>query len=164
MPSQGLQFITTASVSGASSVNIDNCFSATYHHYLVRWNLTGSAADRNLRIQMRSGGSTDTGTNYRRQNLRGNSTTVDAQRNTGQAFFATIGYSTTDGSSWQDVMIFNPYDAVRTTVLDMAATSDPVLEYLAQAHDLTSSYDGITFFVDFGTLTGNISVWGYTIS
>lgn len=64
----GLVYIADTTVSAASTVAIDNCFTTTYAHYFITYNLTSSLTGQYTSVRLRSGG-TAKATNYDRANF-----------------------------------------------------------------------------------------------
>lgn len=169
MAKKGLVFITKSTFSAASTVSVDNCFSATYTHYLIRRNLSGTVAGNRLDIRMRVSGADDTGANYRYQTLEGNGTTVSGARFTAQTATPALGFTETTSMGFQEAYVSNPFDAARTTVwLDDPNTQTGSLNCVSIVgeHDLATSYTGFTVVIaqslgaSIGTITGSISVFG----
>lgn len=163
MANNGLVFITKSTFSAQSSVSIDNCFSATYTHYLVKRNLSGSDPDFNIGLRLRVSGVDASGTDYRRQTLNASSTTVQGARLTGQNRWGAIGPLEATSFGYQETWISNPFETVRTTAwTDASYDTDGNIELqtIVYAHDLTTSYSGFTVLPGAGTITGSVSVWG----
>jgi hypothetical protein len=164
MPSNGLVFITKSTFSAQSSVSIDNCFSATYIHYLITSDLLGSAADNGISARLRASGSDNSSSQYRRQLIYASSTTISGVRATGATFWdSAFGYTETAAFGFRILWLSNPFDAVRTTAWNDSsydADGNINVESRVLSNDATTSYDGITFFPNSGTMTGNISVFG----
>lgn len=165
MAKKGLVFISKTSFSGSSAVNIDNCFSATYVHYLVRANFSASAALNGVHVGLRAAGTTTTAANYRRQQLGASSTTISGARATGEtAWQNALGYTEATSIGYRELWISNPFDAARTTSWgDMSydVTSSIAMYPTVFAHDLATSYDGFSATPAGGaTITGSISVFG----
>lgn len=157
-------FITSASGTAVSSLSVENCFSASYSHYLVMRDLLGSSAAIDLNVRLRVGGSDASGANYRYQVNDAYNTVVDGSRTTGATSWArplmqteatTFGYA----AFW----IANPFEAVRTTGWSNAGyqyTGNISLRHAVYAHDLETSYTGLTVLPASGTITGTIWVYG----
>lgn len=62
--SSALTFISRTSFTSAASVTIDNLFSDTYEHYLVRMKVVNVTSSENPRLQARYGSTTETGSQY----------------------------------------------------------------------------------------------------
>jgi hypothetical protein len=64
MDSIGLWKVASVDLAGQSAVNLDNCFSSDYNEYQVVVSSFHAGSAAYLRVQTRSAGSTDTGSNY----------------------------------------------------------------------------------------------------
>lgn len=161
MAKDGLIHITKSTFSGVSSVNIDNCFSSNYTHYLVSQNIFGGSY---CYIRLRSSGSTESGANYRNQYIYFDGTLVAGGRATGATYWDNqAGYTDAGGAIMTEIWFSNPYESVRTTVYTETAgvlTGNLVGYTQVGAHDLSNSYDGFTIVPGGGTLTGSVSVFG----
>ena len=165
-----LEFITSTTFSAASTVSVDNCFSSRYTHYLMLRDVSGTVAQNIIQARMRVGGVDASAANYRQQSLTGSSTTVSGARATGNtAFNPLLGYVEATSIGLVQAWMSNPFQAVPTTAVvrhTQAATGNIVAEYLLLAHDLSTSYDGISFLVaqgggaSTGTITGTIYIYG----
>lgn len=163
MATNGLVHITTATFTTQASVSIDNCFSASYTHYLVKRNVSGTA-DANVALRLRVSATDDSGTNYRYQRIDGSGVTVSGARGTGQTSWAWgLGTINATETGYSETWISNPFEAVRTTVwVDTSQTiaGNIVALSLVFAHDLTTSYDSMTIFPSSGTISGDVEIWG----
>lgn len=164
MAKKGLVFISNTSFTTASSVNVDNCFSATYTHYLIKRNLLGSSAGTYVAMRLRVSGSDASGTNYRRQYISPDSTTINANRSTGDTlWFQGAGYVESTTMGFSETWVCNPFEAVCSTAwsdVSLSATSTITAVTNVMAHDLTTSYTGFTLVTGAGTITGSVSVFG----
>jgi hypothetical protein len=160
---RGLTKVASASFSGAASVSIDNCFSATYTHYIVKRNLLGSSALANIAMRLRVS-STDTVTDYRRQILSAGSTVVSGVREVTQtSWAAALGYTEATTFGYSETWISNPFEAVRTTAWNdhgYDQTGSVYVEAQVMAQDGATSFTGLTAIPSSGTITGTISVYG----
>lgn len=162
--SQGLYLITSQSFSAASSVSVNNCFSTTYSQYLIMRTLLGSVIDQNINVRLRVAGTDDSGTNYRRQVLSADSTTVAGVRATGEtSWVSALSYTETVAIGVAQLWVSNPFDAARTTAYGVAGydhDANIAIYQRVMAHDLATSYDGFSFYPSSGTITGTIRVYG----
>jgi hypothetical protein len=164
---RGLVHINTTTMSGISSQSINNVFSSTYDNYrLVFSNLTGSGASTNIYFRLRKSGSDNSSSIYYIQYLSVNSTTVSGARvSTAQQW--VIGDVRDQGPMALVCDIFNPNNAsIKTNIIsfDMQnSTSQPILYFAVQTHDLASSadFDGFSLIPASGTMSGTVSVYGY---
>lgn len=167
MPSQGLFFIAETSFASVASANIDNVFTATYDHYLVKGNISSNQGGSTsaMTAQLRVGGGTETGANYRLQRLAADNTGVSASRATSQnAYQNFYGDNRTGLHGYFEAHVYNPFRAMRTqtiTEYNSFTGGNIAIRQRNQSHDLTVSYDGITIAIGTGIITGSVSVWGY---
>lgn len=165
----GLVFISRTTFTSVTSVAIDNCFNGTYLHYLVKGSVSSNAGSSTTSItgQLRAGGVSATGSDYRAQRLGMDNTSISGARNTGQTSFSNIiGDNKTGQHGYFELHVMFPSQALRTTLwVDYNSFSEGNISIRSrgQAHDLTTAYDGLTIACT-AQLTGNISVWGYAAS
>lgn len=152
------------SFTAQSSVSTDNCFSATYTHYVVYYRYSGSAAGFGLGMRLRTGGADASGSNYRRQVVDASNTTITGARATGATSWpAILGIQHSDSLTSGYTRISNPFEAVPTTAwadFGYSMTGNIVLRRDVYAHDLTTSYSGFTAIAESGNVTGTITVYG----
>jgi len=154
----GLTLITAETFSAVSSVNINNCFSATYTNYrfVARINYSSTAVGLNMRF--RASG-TDNTVSYNRQFISASSSTLNSGASFNQSEFLLMNISSNDvGFASGD--IFGPNLARRTPFYSVGGYDNIAIQYLGE-HDVTSAFDGLTIFVPSGTITGTLSIYGY---
>jgi hypothetical protein len=125
-------------------------------------NLTGST-DLNVNLRYRVGGvDNSTANSYVRQLLRGISATASSSALADTS--ALLGSADSTGLTFT-ADIFNPFATTRTKALNtFLGKSASVADYAALSyfdHNQTTSYTGFSVFTSTGTVTGNISVYGY---
>ena len=149
------------SFSGVSSISLNGVFNSTYDNYRINVDISGSTTI-GMDFRLRASG-TDSTANYSRQYIYGDGTSLSAGRVTSVGAWGAIDVtSSTRGSVAYD--IFNPFLARQTLMFGVNASRYPSSTYLAvngYGHDTTNSYDGISFIPSTGTISGNISVYGY---
>ena len=158
------EFITSSTFSAASSVSIDNCFSARYDHYMLTRNCSASSAGFNISARLRAGG-VDSSTGYRYQYQQSDGSTITAGRSTtATAFDALLGYPQATAFGFVVAFVSLPFAAVRTTAWSQsssAASGSIVLLAFNYAHDTAASYDGLTLLPSGGTtITGSVAIYG----
>jgi hypothetical protein len=160
----GLRFITSASGSAVSSISINNCFSASFSHYLVMRDFLSSSANNNVSLRLRASSTDDSAANYRRQQLDADSTSIAGARATGEtSWVGALGITETTSMGFARWWISNPFEAVRTTAWVDASylpTGNIQSTTRVYEHDTASSYDGFTAIPGAGTITGTIYVYG----
>jgi len=166
-PSSAGGFVVTKAETAfttASTVEIDNAFSAAYTNYkiFIRYQ-TSSTGD--IYSRFRVGGVSASGANYNSQQVAGNSTTANAFRETSQtsmyigddsngAFFSSI-----------ELSIYAPFAAEPTIATSInnrsnGAYTGSVISVFGTNHTLATSYDGFQLIVGSGTITGTYTVYG----
>jgi hypothetical protein len=162
----GIQLLTSNSFSSASSVNIDTIFSASFINYKLFINITSASGGGSLNFYMRSG-TTNIITDYQ-WNIQTQEGSSSPTANTGTGTSGILGYcGYSGGGQWGTTQadIFSPFEAAWTKTL---STSTGVTAGGAGAtlsggtwHKLSTSYNGILFFVPSVTITGTYRLYGY---
>jgi hypothetical protein len=143
--------------SGASSVSLNGLFTSANSAYVINYNFSSSVSTLK-RLRLRTSGTDNTTTNYNYQLLSYNSSTVAASRSLSDNNYKLDNNN--NNVHGGQIVLINPFDAektygnARTTSGSDATLSD--LQFNA-----TTSFDGFTIFMDSGTMTGIISVYGY---
>ena len=156
----------TVSFSGASSVSLNDVFSATYTNYRILIDTDASESDAGLQMRLRVSGTDNTSSNYRFGT--GYLTTSGAATFSGQnsAGLATSWRVLAVGSAGRAIGchdIFNPFSTEETGFTGnwFQISSNGFSHFGAGNMSVTTSYTGFTFFPTAGTITGNVSVYGY---
>lgn len=158
----GLWLINKTSVSGATQLVVDGCYSSNYTNYLLVARIQTSSQDSFY--QNRVGGS-NAATNYNRQLLEAQSTVVSTSTASGQTSF--VFTSNSNGAFWQttEASIFAPALAEPTGIqVNHCRTNGgytvPSAFMIYGNHSTATAYDGFRIFVPSGTLTGTVWVYG----
>lgn len=156
----GLTLITTQSFSAAGTVSVNDCFSTTYDHYKIILSLNASAGIA-LNSRFRVSGADNTTSNYRTQRLTASGATVS-----GALSATTTSFEVTDLSTEPTIIdcdIYNPFASKKKNVIFTSAYSIPP-EYWVRSDTFndTTSFTGISFITTSGTVSGTLSVWGYS--
>jgi len=168
--SGGLILINTTSFSAVSSQSINSVFSSTYDNYKVVINADTSASNVAMRWRMRVSGTDNTSANYvwdqglATGNVQVAAETTGATPQTSWLFLGSGGI--TSASTWE---IYRPFETDNTGFtglnyyIDSATgtSTNHLALFRGGATTVTTSYDGFTFLVDSGTMTGKVSVYGY---
>ena len=151
--------ITSNTFSGASSVTVNNVFSATYNYYKLILTVTGSAGGY-TQIRYRVSGTDASGTDYRFQRLYGQGGTVGTFNSTSQTSVA-ISSSGTGGETLAEVLIGNPFLATPTrTIASNSYDDQSFIDFFMGRHNLSTSYTGFTMLPQSGTITGDYILYG----
>ena len=149
----------TVSFSAASSVSLNDVFSSTYENYLLLLRTTASAD--NIQIRMRVSGSDDSSANYHNLGLR-ITTTVDRVASYAQTSYRIAEFSTGKGAA--QAVIYGPFLAALTQfngLITNGYQSPMENGFQMGTHNVATSYTGFTLLPASGTMTGNVSVYGF---
>jgi hypothetical protein len=156
----GLVPLTTNALSGASTVSISNVFSSAYDYYLVHMMLVPAAGNPVMSYRFRDSGGDVSASNYARQYLVCDNTTVSAGRVT--TTLANNGQLSAGIYSSIKMAIYNPNLATTTSVMSECASGAGGayidLEYVN--YTAATVMTGITFYPGSSTVTGNIRIYG----
>jgi hypothetical protein len=162
--SSGLVLINTTSFSAVASQSINDVFSATYDNYLLVAYIGGPETERDLNFRWRVSAADNTTSNYQWQLRNNSSTTSDGLRSTSQTS-GRIGKLAGSVASTFTMEIFRPFTAFRTGALVKGLnklSTSILLTDVGVSFDATTSFTGITFFPTADTITGTVSIYGYS--
>lgn len=156
--------VANVSFTSATSVSIDNVFSATYSNYIIETRYTQNTLFGSHFMKMRAGG-VDAAGNWRGGGAVNYATiaTVNSYRMNGGADY-TMG----SGQPAADLIaasftLFNPFVVASTIAFGTGLGNDTTASYswnLNAYHDAATAYDGIKFTTSAGSITGNIRIYG----
>jgi hypothetical protein len=162
----GLVLLNTTSFSGVSSQSINSVFNSTYDNYhIVLSQLIHSVGGVGVKIRLRKSGTDNSSNIYIRQYLNADNATLAGQRVTDTSFFVALPHSD-NTNGFNEFTLFNPNNATVRTGITGYFTYN-ALNIISQSyvatHNLATSadFDGFTLLPDSGTITGNVSVYGY---
>ena len=165
----GFTLISTQTMSAAASLNVNNCFTASYTNYKILINLTAAGANDYMYMKMRISG-TDSSTNYYgwlQRNFSSSATQPTQTSNISNGSSGVeIASSTLNLTSVTEVL--SPYTATPTGFASVANIWDTgnsrTLSYTWQGmHSASTSYDGFSLIPNSGTLTGTVYIYGYGV-
>jgi len=151
----------TVTFSAASSVSLNGVFSSTYTNYRIVFNVEHTVGLVVLYLRLRVSGTDATGANYNYQSLSADNTISGGRsQNQTSTEIALISISVGNNGSTD---IYRPFLANPTSFVGhiISAYNSPYGRTYFSEHTPSTSYDGFTIFVSSGTITGNISVYGY---
>jgi hypothetical protein len=151
--------------TAATSVTADSIFTSTYTNYLInlRWTTSTSTG---IALKFRAGG-TSTSTNYNRQMLNANGSTVTGQQDVNQTSYG-INQTTGDFKSYSQINISGPQLSEQTVftvtqALNLANYTTGLYVFSqAGNQNSTTAFDGIELLVSSGTTTGVYAIYGYS--
>jgi hypothetical protein len=161
---QGLTLINTTSFSGVSSHSLtQDTFSSSYKDYRLVYKITTTQSS-NITYRFRTAGSDNSTSNYQYQNFTAIGGSVSASNDTG----TSIAITSTGGAITQffTMDLFRPQIAENTifyqnNILNLQGSSPNIRFYYGQ-FGATTIFDSGTIITSAGTLSGSVSVYGYT--
>ena len=149
--------ITTSTASSVNSHSINTIFSSTYKVYKIFFQGTAAAGEI-LNCRMRSG-TTDTTTNYEYQFIQMTGGTVGGAGNNSATFMQVASVATT--LSGFDMTIYDPFASSYTPLHTTQQDIQGYVRAFAGGQKSNTSFDGITFYTNFGSnFTGTFYVYG----
>ncbi len=152
-------------ISAVSSQSINDVFSATYDHYQIVVNVSGSAFQTGT-IRLRVAGADNSSSVYDYcGQYQSSGSTVWQNNGSAQSQTSWSGFNYgTNGLGYYRINIHNPFSANRT--LFFAETHEPGTSSLTVTRNGqfrgTTSFTGISFIESGGsTFTGSIQVYGF---
>jgi len=159
----------TASASGTvtfttvSSVSLNGVFSSTYDNYLILVEVIPATGSQ-LNFKLRASG-TDTSTGYNRQVFLGDDTTSSAGRTTNQTVYDLFA-TTTSQRTAIEILLYRPNVSGTTggivKVSKAYDSSTPVIGIKTFGQTASTQFDGFSLIPASSTITGTVSVYGYT--
>jgi len=155
----------TVSFSAVGSVSLNNVFSSTYENYQIIVSI--SASDTNaLLIRLRVSGSDNSSSNYYYGGTTVDSSATAVSLTKGDPTTSwRIGATGTSDFSLSNVTISSPFTSNKTAFSSNAGygfgTNEGGQYAIGGFFSGTTSFTGFTLIPNVGTITGNISVYGY---
>jgi len=148
--------------SACTSLSLNGVFTSDYDNYMVTVRLS-STANINMIARLRNAGTDATASNYVYQTLDADGTSVTGARsNLTNFFFVADVYNTQRAGS--TIYLFGP-NLTQPTAMRYVGAQDYVSAEIidrAGTHNLSTSYDGLTFFWTLaGNFTGLLTVFGF---
>ena len=148
--------------SSCATLSLNGVFTSSYDNYMMVVRNTSTAVN-NMVVRLRVAGTDATGSNYTRQLIYANSTSVTGGRATETSAIINAPYNTQRIGT--TLYLFGPYLAQPTAMRSVTAmdVSSAGIYDIASTHSLSTSYDGITIQPQSGTdlLTGEVTVYGF---
>jgi hypothetical protein len=164
----GLVKISTTTFSAVSSQSFNSIFSSTYDNYkIVVSNLTHSVGGVGVNMRLRKSGTDDSSTNYVRQYVDANGSTLASARPGTDTLWLTLLPSTGTENGFSEMTIFNPNNAtIKTAIIGGFPYNGTTLvsQTYYGFHNVATSanYDGFSLIPGSGTISGTVSVYGYS--
>lgn len=155
----GLTLINRTFMNGVGFQQFNNVFSSTYENYLVTFNETAASTNGVITyLRMRASGSDNVVNYYYAQSRRSYSNVVGGSSSSGANEIQLI-YTETGKQGNLALTFAAPQLAQWTGISGTGAMFAESLSLGAQVQD-TNAYDGFTVYVNSGTFTGVISIYG----
>jgi hypothetical protein len=161
----------TVTFSGCSSVSLNGIFTSTYINYRLVANLSGgNATELDVYWRLRANGTDSSGASEYRfaiTRLGSNGTSYNQPATgTNQFQFATISNISSEyASATVEVLrpnISSAYTQYHMQNVTLGNTSNLFHSIGGGIITNTTAYDGLTFYPNGGSITGTVSVYGYT--
>ena len=158
---QGLTLLNTTSFSAVASQSLNDIFSATYRNYRILSRFSFSAG-ATISLRLRVSGTDASGANYSRYGLVTGAVSNNVRISSASETSAIMLEPGSTNSGYISGDIFSPQIATQT-FMTFANYEEDKRDYRVQAsrHDQATAYTGLTLLTSSGTLTGQISVYGY---
>lgn len=162
---------STATINSNGSVVFADCetlslngvFTSSYDNYMIVLRFTTSLGGV-IHGRLRLSGTDSTSTSdYNSQFIRTNDTTISGSRSTGNGYWWCASTSDTTMSSGYSCYIFGPNLAQPTAYRAISAENNQgarIYDFCG-THELSTAYDGISFFQSLGTMSGLFTVFGF---
>ena len=162
----GMTLINSTTFSGASSVSLNNVFSATYANYFVATNFTSSGStNQQIGMRLRVGGVDSTGADYVHDGNRSYPTAVIYYGGTLTSWGLNPISSVNANNASHVCNLLSPFIANRTGIHALGTGYDATYGTqgicFSGSHGNSTSYDGFTLFVASGNIAGTVRVYGY---
>ena len=149
--------------SAVTSATADSVFSSTYTNYLVICKFTTSTTN-SMEMKLRAGG-VSTSTNYSRQELYANTSSVVAAQTSAQTVYRI---NDTGGANQSVVYLdISGPNLAQTTPINarytlMQSGTNTFLFTSGGTQNSSTQFDGIEFLCATGTISGNYAIYGYS--
>jgi len=161
---QGLTKITAQTITTASTVNVNNCFSSSYENYRAILNVTAVSNTLNVHIRMRASG-TDSSASYNYASAQINASTGAVSGDAASAAAQWVVAGAQSGAQAYIVIDFigpNLSSATKGAWHSLASSSSIYFPRSGGGlHDVASAYDGFSLITSANNMTGTLKVYGY---
>jgi hypothetical protein len=148
----------TVSFTSASAISLNDVFSATYESYRLVFNYSGTI-NTTARLKFRVAGADNSTNNYYTQTATLSAASVTASLDGATTTGILIG-NHVGAPMLSSYDLGNVFATQKTQIIGMRAV-DSNCELKNGVFDATTSFTGFTIIPTSGTMTGNVSVYGY---
>jgi hypothetical protein len=160
--SSGLITFTTV----GTNLSINGAFSATYRNYLMQHNLSTTGNAQNFGLRLRVGGTDNTSASYNMTGFDADPTTLVIRAAAAETSFNVLYAVDNDNAgNTANTHFFQPFETKATTVNGQGLSPVSTLQYrnVFGSHSGATSFDGCSFIINSGTITGTVMIYGYSI-
>lgn len=172
----GLKLIVPTSVAGsgvsvsasgkvtftaATSISVNGCFTSAHDNYVLVARYVCASGNPNANFRLRASGTDATGSNYTRQYVFADGSSVAGARFTSQDFGVSGSISDAQRSG-DTTYIYGPNLAQPTAWRNISAQGylGAYIYDLANTHSLSTAYDGFTLYPNSSNITGALCIYG----
>jgi hypothetical protein len=162
LTNSGLVYVTNTTLSAASTISINNCFSSTYDNYKIVLTDISPSIQNDVRLNFSTGGTINSTSNYWMSNTFISGTTISVNEESSQTSFRSVFTSGGSNSfAWLDIV--NPFATANTTVWlqSIGYASGIINRSFVGFFNTTTSFDGFKLTVPSGTVSAKVNVFGY---
>jgi hypothetical protein len=160
----GLVHINTTSFTTQSTVSINNVFTTAFDNYRIIFEANGSTTSQNVGARLRAGGSDSTASSYHQQIGEFSGTSASGFRESSANIWNRISTVNSASPVLATMDIASPALSRFTTVTgtrQVEPTATTQIQLMGSAFANTTVFDGISFIVGTGTMTGTVRIYGY---
>ena len=152
----------TVSFTSASAISLNGAFSSAYDNYRILFTLDSNSVPGEINFKMRVGGVDNSASQYVSRGVQSTGSVSGISVSSTYGRLLTNYYTELVGLSWE---IFTPFLSKKARWNSQSYGSDvtgAVVTYIVSgAHEVQSSFDGVSVYPASGTFTGTVSVYGY---
>jgi len=159
----GLTFINKYEPSSVSTQAMNDIFSSTYKYYKIVWSVVMSDSAE-LQLRLRVSGN-DATSNYNISQVQVQVGNANAQASVETAIGAIpLSYGATSGIKTGELLVLNPFTATKTGINYQHYSENNRAGVTGGLHTDSTSYTGCSIYPATGTITGEITVYGFNRS
>ena len=161
----GLTYITGGALT-TSATNFAGCFTSTYDNYRIVMSSLAFSSNDSIFWRILTGTTPITAVNYAYAYsgyTEGNVAKNEGGTSQDKAYMGVTATVTGSATASLSMDIYAPALAQRTLATISALSIDSSYYHRTgmTSHNLQTAYDGIRFFTNGATLTGNVAIYGY---
>jgi hypothetical protein len=160
----GLVHINTTSFSAQSTVSLNNVFTTAFDNYRIIFEASGSTTSQNVGARLRVAGADNTASTYNQQIGEFSGSSAAGFRENNANIWTRISTVNSTSPVLATMDIASPALSRFTTqtgTRQVEPTTSTQIQLVGSAFANTTVFDGISFIVGTGTMTGTVRVYGY---